>query len=358
MPNSYDQAGTEMAWYSYNGKRVNTGLVRVSGGKRDWGGSQQRPKPNPLTVTGVSNTSYRYFNTFGDWTTRYSDGSVYVQHVPASQKYGAGLETSTPTPNGVALAQLRANSRLASGNVNTLVMVGEGRETVRYIAARMFLLYRGLKMISRGQFGEAARVFGSELSQNAGKRLNRLRSQYKGGSGLAANAWLEYQFAIRPLVGDVYGAIAEYHTKRQVGSAVKVSATVKNGAKGTVYRAGILATVRSKELRTLQQLGITNPLLAAWELVPLSFVIDWFVPIGSYLQYMDSTLGLENVQRWNSTKVMSRYYALDPKRSTEWVREVYQRNTTFWEIPSIAVGTNLNVGQLTTAAALLQRFKR
>lgn len=33
-----------------------------------------------------------------------------------------------------------------------------------------------------------------------------------------------------------------------------------------------------------QLLGLQDPELVAWELVPFSFVCDWFIPIGNYLQ--------------------------------------------------------------------------
>lgn len=47
------------------------------------------------------------------------------------------------------------------------------------------------------------------------------------------------------------------------------------------------------QLGTMQQYGITNPFLLAWELVPYSFVVDWFVPVGNLLQGLDAFLGKE-----------------------------------------------------------------
>jgi hypothetical protein len=31
----------------------------------------------------------------------------------------------------------------------------------------------------------------------------------------------------------------------------------------------------------------------AWELVPYSFVVDWFLPIGSWINSLDATIGFE-----------------------------------------------------------------
>jgi hypothetical protein len=38
-------------------------------------------------------------------------------------------------------------------------------------------------------------------------------------------------------------------------------------------------------------LGFTNPLVVAWEVVPWSFVVDWFIPVGRYLEQLSATHG-------------------------------------------------------------------
>jgi hypothetical protein len=42
----------------------------------------------------------------------------------------------------------------------------------------------------------------------------------------------------------------------------------------------------------MSQSGFTNPVSLAWELLPFSFVVDWFLPIGPYLESLDSWGGL------------------------------------------------------------------
>lgn len=41
-----------------------------------------------------------------------------------------------------------------------------------------------------------------------------------------------------------------------------------------------------------QALGLSSPLVNAWEIVPFSFVVDWFIPIGQTFQRLENKLGL------------------------------------------------------------------
>jgi hypothetical protein len=50
--------------------------------------------------------------------------------------------------------------------------------------------------------------------------------------------------------------------------------------------------IANPTLFTLSQYGLTNPLAVAWELVPLSFVVDWFVSVGSFIRSIQRPMGL------------------------------------------------------------------
>lgn len=72
-----------------------------------------------------------------------------------------------------------------------------------------------------------------------------------------------------------------------------------------------------KGLRTLNQLGLMNPLALAWELVTFSFVIDWFLPIGPVLNAMSAPTGLLFVDGSISNRISASanyenwYYGID-----------------------------------------------
>jgi hypothetical protein len=53
----------------------------------------------------------------------------------------------------------------------------------------------------------------------------------------------------------------------------------------------LFGKVDDANLVLLNSLGLLNPLQVAWELVPFSFVVDWILPIGSFLEAATGTIG-------------------------------------------------------------------
>jgi hypothetical protein len=74
----------------------------------------------------------------------------------------------------------------------------------------------------------------------------------------------------------------------------------------------------------LSSAGVTNPLLVAWELVPFSFVVDWFLPVGNYVEQLDAMLGY--TQGYYTSSLLVRADWLDIGRSGK-VGSTLIRNT-------------------------------
>jgi hypothetical protein len=141
----------------------------------------------------------------------------------------------------------------------------------------------------------------------------------KGADRDIYGLWLEIQFGWKPAASDAYGAIAALHAKDMEDTA-RYRITVKQGVQerdesemgwnitlpDTILVAqvkGKYKTVHSGFCRldyyvtnpteqTLAELGITNPLEVNWELIPFSFLVDYFIPIGNYLSLLDAANGL------------------------------------------------------------------
>jgi hypothetical protein len=65
-----------------------------------------------------------------------------------------------------------------------------------------------------------------------------------------------------------------------------------SGKKEMTKQMKIAYRIDTGALNTANIFGLTNPLTVAWELVPFSFVADWFLPIGQALQDLTATSDL------------------------------------------------------------------
>lgn len=126
--------------------------------------------------------------------------------------------------------------------------------------------------------------------------------------------WLEWQYGWKPLARSIYGAAENMiesasgssagvrglpvrESSSEVGDSYITSVTDGDGINRTahvesVYQCRIVAFYALNTGGLNQVAGYTslNPVSIAWELVPYSFVIDWFVNIGGYLRNMESGL--------------------------------------------------------------------
>lgn len=147
-----------------------------------------------------------------------------------------------------------------------------------------------------------------------------------------ANNWLALQYGWKPLLQDLHGsmeAFGKFMLNNSSIVAVKASASVKsftvvNEKSGSdivgwtstdqtsFTKFGVRFSIDSHLKAFLAQTGFTNPLNLAWEILPFSFVADWFLPIGPYLESLSAFDGLHfvdgyevNFSRWNGKSAIN-----------------------------------------------------
>lgn len=133
-----------------------------------------------------------------------------------------------------------------------------------------------------------------------------------------ADNWLEYHFGWEPLVKDIGAAIRTicdpYSDEwklitgrgRDSGSrTTNLGYEISTVFTETSVRAQLEYRVANPNLHLLQQLGFVNPLSIAWELVPFSFVLDWFSNVGQVLDSWSDWVGLETRNPFTSHKQRS-----------------------------------------------------
>lgn len=140
----------------------------------------------------------------------------------------------------------------------------------------------------------------SDLKQAFKIRPRRLLRSGKRLLRKIGDEWMQYRYAIKPLVysySDVMkNAQKSYdYIVRKSGSAMPVPNPNFNPAsmvnshynftrdEGTVQiRATVWQHFSSEEMAHWSGISI-NPVVTAWEEIPMSFVADWFVNVGDYL---------------------------------------------------------------------------
>ncbi len=217
------------------------------------------------------------------------------------------------------------------------VATAEGRQAVGMIAQRMGQMTSFTRNIFRGRFGLAAGALGLEwTSRNVRRKIftpippPRLLRQPKylarESVRSLSNIYLEFHFGWVPLMKDIHDAmeVIQHPIKphRVKGSATTFRPDPRPGLLRTedathvrietctgqwkttfTQRAEII--VSNPNLAKMQQWGVVNPLSIAWELVPFSFVLDWFVNVGDYLNSLTDFAGL--TLRYPHKTMFSRY---------------------------------------------------
>lgn len=195
-----------------------------------------------------------------------------------------------------AVAQAHANCDLS--DVSVVATAGEMRETVLGIANVLRRVYKISKAIKRLDI----RALRGEVSPK------ELKDRY-----------MEARYGLRPLYYDVLGHLKLFNDSahkepRQTfrGYASDSADTDFSGyymyssdrrvdyvhrvTRAVEVRAGVLCAIES--LTMANRIGARNIAQGAWELIPLSFVLDWFLNIGDVIASFCPKAGLRELASW------------------------------------------------------------
>lgn len=233
-------------------------------------------------------------------STTVVDGTGIQQPLYANEEsYKPGL--SFP---GARKAAWSVNKKIGKIDLNVLVAYAERRSTYRLISDNTTKVSTAIDHLNQNDLRGAAESLGAELDRKRHSRFTR---------GLGPK-WLELIYGWQPLLSDIHGALIAHQSLKPASYWVKSS--IKTNESKTVgnISSDIETLVTYKALMTVtnpiesaaQKLGLTNPALLAWELVPYSFVFDWFLPVGGYLESLDRMSG-QTMSQESSTYTLNEY---------------------------------------------------
>lgn len=228
----------------------------------------------------------------------------------------------------------------AQDQAELAVSIIEARQALGMMTNRLLSLVTFARRLRRGDIAGAARHLGVMRPRGSSRRKK------------FADLWLEYSFGWKPLVQDIYTTVDVLQspfTSGKISGGYKFAWSyspnvtapysrnwVTNGV--SYLRMGAEVRIDNPNLYLANQLGLTNPASVAWELVPFSFVVDWFSNVGQVLALGTDFLGLSVTNKWTvfGAQGLTQY----SWNNYPWTSEVFQhrleRGTT-WTLPSVGL---------------------
>lgn len=196
--------------------------------------------------------------------------------------------------------EVKALSKIQDAKINVGLTLAEINKTISMIANRAAMIAKSYNALRSGNFKKAYQAIGFKPGK-PGKSASEMT--------------LEVQYGWRPLMADVMGAYdllrsgfrkhgvlikgkarvsQEYDTPWEV-YALSSAGNYSGRRQDTVTnecQVILWYEVVNPHLLMASSVGLTNPFTIAWELVPFSFIVDWFIPVGQVLSGLTVEHGL------------------------------------------------------------------
>lgn len=279
----------------------------------------------------------------GTFATQYAGNTV------------AGFNVQSLTVNG--MDRYRAINKaygkfVDSVNEEAMLLVNtyERKQAVKMVENSANRMLYAFLLLRKGYRAQAMKALGLTPK---GSKWNKA----KDVSGL----WLEFHFGWEPLVKDIYSACeilqADYSPSVAKGVGTTVTTTGSRSAPNKYWNARVTnrfickmqaeVDVTNPNLHRAAQLGLINPAAVAWELIPFSFLVDWFIPVGQFLNSWTDFVGLELKNSFTTIYLVS--------TSNEWLLYPgFPQHESF--LDSQAAGMLRTLG-ITTPLPVLKEFK-
>lgn len=243
---------------------------------KTWSGSNGKGQENPYTMNSVFQLHRK---------------SLLANNPSVDPEYYAscGSTSNLAWDDNHQIALLgKVSDEIRGHSFNLAVAAGEGRETIAMLGNVTSAFAKSVRSLKKGDGSGALKALGFSLSASRlGKSLDTKN---------ISSTWLSIQYGWKPLLNDLYESSKAYEvlTSKPRKKTFYVSKTIRKDydasaspsnwsciGKDKISRQ--LKVTMQEQLSAPRSLGLLNPLSVAWELVPFSFVADWFIPIGTYI---------------------------------------------------------------------------
>ncbi|UUW21380.1 MAG: maturation protein [Sanya fiers-like virus 41] len=240
----------------------------------------------------------------------YSEQNVYTTQSPG---WGGAVDDPEWGNPDWSKVKFRLLQKARGQQFNLPVFLGEFSQTSSMVVNTAAKMVHSLRALRKGHLGDFVNLLHpkSGFHPPSGRELDAWGKDFRRNPGkAAANAWLEYKYGWIPFMSDVRDAVMTLMeiSDRPASLETRVATRLRSDwgdirNTKTTHFGGQLSVAQRTESSWSKsgvwklslkpesipgKLGLTNPVLVAWELVPLSFVADWFSPLGDYFAQFDN----------------------------------------------------------------------
>lgn len=251
--------------------------------------SRVRPKPAELIWAGTAYSKFEsntHFERYVRRNVKTAEGYIY-QYVSSSK---AVLDANAVYPSAPILLNSSFYNELRTDVMNVANALGEYKQTARMFSSYAGAVYNSYRMMRKGNYNGAMQCLGL------------VRGKTSQVFKAPANAWLGWKYGVSPLMSDLHASYTELkkQCEKPLIRCVRKSKTAYLNETREIsperfktidayyeIQKIMYVEVDSAGLAWASDHGLTNPLSLVWELTPYSFVVDWFIDVGSFLQSLD-----------------------------------------------------------------------
>lgn len=321
-------------------------------------------------------------------TYQLSRHRLYVQFGVHFRPFGIPSDVLSDFRNQLDMSLLvgtsainQSHSNVYQAEADLALFILEANKTVSHLALTASRIASIVRKIKRGNF--------KDLAPNTFKRWKSSKGQgIATDSNIFLDAWLEARYAWRPLLLDARDAI-NYLNKQSSGSRrtfrgydgdeqtdTDFQYSVTSGSYSYTFngvlttdksvRAGVLTEI-NPDIQLGRDLGFNNPLGLLWELVPYSFVVDWFVDVSGFIASHNPASWLKILTSWATYNTDVSFVgtceitnlSTSESKTVDFRLSQKNRKRDIDTSPSyINFDVNFDVYKLVDSVALMRRFKR
>lgn len=284
--------------------------------------------------------------------------------------YGVHPSSLVPLipPEVVSRMEARLAGKIRQASWDAGQALGELRESLEFIGSRVDVAQKLIRKARR---------------TTSRRHWNKDYRAYRKVAPGTAKAYLSIIYGILPLMSDVYDAldlisnglkkplatVTVDQKDESFGQPSGLAAdTVIVGKFVRGVKGSITFGCTNEALFDAWRLGLTNPVSLMYLLTPLSFVLDWFVHLGNFLQALLPPLGLvfkhgymSKYMRIDAT-IYKNYPIAGPNQKVlagsgwmaRWLSNGFERSLYFaFPVPSPYIDLGTNVSQVLSIIALM-----